>query len=197
MKKIVVVAVYCMLCITVLNAQSDRFYVGVKSGLNIANLNAPNGSGYSAIPSFYAGGLAHIHITQQFAVQHELFLSGQGSKFGSDRMRLLYLNMPLLAQYMTNSGFRLETGPQVGFLLAAKNKNGNTETNFKDDFKPIDFSWAFGAGYLFPGTGFGLDARYNLGINNIHDAPGTFRNSVFSVGAFYQWQCKHSMERKH
>jgi len=112
-------------------------------------------------------------------------------------MRLLYLNMPMLAQYMTGSGFRLETGPQLGFLLAAKNKNGNNETNFKDDFKPLDFSWAFGAGYVFPGTGFGLDARYNVGISNIHDAPGTLRNNVFSVGAFYQWQCKHSMERKH
>jgi hypothetical protein len=60
---------------------------------------------------------------------------------------------------MIGTGFRLETGPQLGFLAGAK--VGDSEAN--DDFNSFDLSWAFGAGYITP-SGFGVDARYNLGL---------------------------------
>lgn len=196
MKKIVITAC-CLAIIVMAAAQSSRLYFGVKGGVNIANLNVENGVDYNARTSFHAGALAHLHITPNFAIQHELFFSGQGGKDGADRLRLGYLNSPLLAQYMTGFGLRFETGPQIGFLLGAKEKNGNTETAIRDQLRPVDFSWAFGTGYLFPGTGIGIDARYNVGINNIHDAPGTIQNRVFSLGMFYQWPCNmHDMKNK-
>ena len=143
------------------------------------------------------GGLIHAHFTDHFALQHELFFSGQGGKRGTDHIRLLYLNMPFLAQYMAGPGFRLETGPQLGFLLAAKEKTGGSEIKIRDNLKPLDFTWVFGAGYVFPHTGFGLDARYNLGISNINDGQSAIENRVFSVGVFYQHQCKHDMKSRH
>jgi hypothetical protein len=196
MKKLVIFCA-CLVCIATAGAQSNRLYVGVKGGVNIASLNVENGVDYNGRTSFHAGGLAHFHITQNFAIQHELFYSGQGGKFGSDRLRLGYLNSPLLAQYMTGFGLRFETGPQLGFLLGAKEKNGNAETSIRNQLRPVDFSWVFGTGYLFPGTGFGLDARYNAGISNIHDAPGGIQNRVFSLGMFYQWPCNmHDVKSK-
>ena len=196
MKKIVILAC-CFVTITSLSAQPHSLYFGVKGGLNVASLNVDNGVDYSGRTSFHAGGLAHLHITKNFAIQHELFFSGQGGKDGADRLRLAYLNSPLLAQYMTGFGLRFETGPQLGFLLSAKEKNGGSESSIKDQLRPIDFSWAFGTGYLFPGTGLGIDARYNVGVSNIHDAPGTIQNRVFSLGLFYQWQCNaHDMKSR-
>jgi len=188
MKKIVLVAIY-MAAGKFVFAQPENLYIGVKSGVNIASLNVDKGVDYTSRASLYAGGLAHLHLTPHFALQHELFFSGQGGKNNGNNLRLAYLNSPLLAQYMAAGGLRFETGPQLGFLLAAKEKDGNVETTIKDQIRPVDFSWVFGVGYLFPGTGLGVDARYNVGVSNINDGSGTIQNRVLSIGLFYQWQC--------
>src|SRR5258705_6280752 len=169
----------------IVHAQRTDAYFGVKAGQSIASLNVEDGVDYNARASAHVGVLAHIHLTSHFAVQPELFLSGQGGKDGNEKLRLLYLTLPLLLQYMTGNGFRLYTGPQLGVLLSAKDKTGNVEVDFKDQLKSVDFSWVFGTGYQFPGSGFGIDARYNLGISNIDDGSPVVQNRVFAVGLFY------------
>lgn len=95
---------------------------------------------------------------------------------------------------MFDEGFRLQTGPQLGFLTTAKTKSGDLEVNRKDELSSIDFSWAFGASYLCR-QGLGIDARYNLGINNIsEDNDFEAKNRVFQVGLFYQFM--HGRGRK-
>lgn len=195
MKKLVVILI-AVVTVKTTHAQPKELFFGIKAGTNISSLNVDNGVDYNSGASFHVGGLVHLHIAPHFAVQHELFFSGQGGKDGSNRLKLAYLNSPLLAQYMTGFGLRFETGPQIGFLLGAKEKNGNTETSIKDQLKPVDFSWVFGTGYLFPGTGLGIDARYNVGVNNIHDGSSTIQNRVFSIGVFYQWQCAMHNKKK-
>jgi hypothetical protein len=88
---------------------------------------------------------------------------------------------------MFDEGFRLQTGPQLGFLTGAETKSGDVEVDVDDQIKSIDFSWVFGGGYLFP-QGFGIDVRYNLGISNISDISGfEAQNRVFQLGLFYQF----------
>ena|SRR5205809_1604036 len=161
--------------------------LGIKGGVNFATFHSPEGE-YNGITSFNAGGLAHIHVTPHFAVQPELFYSGQGAEYGAVKANLGYLNLPVLLQYMTGNGFRLQTGPQLGFLLSAKYKTGEIENNIKDNYHSADFGWAFGASYQFPGTGVGIDARYNLGITDANDEFNRHvKNRVVSVGLFYQF----------
>ena len=64
----------------------------------------------------------------------------------------------VLAQYMVNGSFRLQTGTQAGFLVSAKQKIGDIEVDVDDTFNSVDISWVFGGGYLFS-SGFGIDAR--------------------------------------
>jgi hypothetical protein len=186
MKSILLSVVFITMTL-IISAQRTDAYFGVKAGLNIASLNVEDGVDFNSRASAHVGVLAHIHLTSHFAVQPELFLSGQGGKDGNEQLKLLYLNLPLLLQYMTGNGFRLYTGPQLGVLLSAKDKTGDVEVDFKDELKSVDFSWAFGAGYQFPGSGLGIDARYNLGISNINDGSTTVQNRVFAVGLFYQF----------
>jgi hypothetical protein len=51
---------------------------------------------------------------------------------------------------------------------------------------PIDLALSFGASYVFPATGWGIDARYNLGLSNINK-NGTVNstNRGFQLGIFY------------
>jgi hypothetical protein len=70
--------------------------------------------------------------------------------------------------------------------LAAKSKIDDNTTDLKDDLQPIDFALSLGASYIFPPTGFGVDARYNLGLNNINkDGTVNSTNRGVQLGVFY------------
>src|SRR6476660_6239978 len=113
MKKLFMIAV-CVTASGFLFAQPPDVHFGLKGGVNIASLNVENGVDFNSRASLYIGGLAHIHVSPHFAVQPELYYSGQGGKDGGETVRLGYLNIPVLLQYMAGNGFRLQTGPQLG-----------------------------------------------------------------------------------
>jgi len=186
---------FCTLSAVILIAcavAAQQTHFGLKGGVNFSSVEIDDGDDYESKTGIHLGGLAHIHITRHFALQPELVFSMQGGEDESENMKLKlnYINIPLLAQYMTNEGFRLQTGPQLGILASAKSKFGDVEIDSDDDVSTVDFSWSFGAGYLFR-SGFGIDARYNLGISNISDDESfEARNRVFQLGVFYQFMNK-------
>jgi len=191
MKKLFVLASLVFVVIAT-KSQSVKTHFGVKGGWNLANLQSPN-TDYDSKSGAHLGLLAHIHVADHFAVQPEVMYSNQGTEYSNAGVRyrtnLSYINVPVLAQYMTGSGFRLQTGPQIGFLLDAKSKNQQTEakTDVENNFKSTDLSWAFGASYL-TNSGFGVDARYNLGLSNINETNATtVKNRVLQLGVFYQF----------
>ena len=173
-------------------ASAQHPHWGIKGGLNVANLNVQHGAELDYKLGVHIGGLAHIHLSDHFALQPELMYSNQGGEQNSGsteyKTKLHYVNLPVLLQFMTGSGFRLQTGPQVGALLSAKSKVNDVEVEVDDNYKTPDFSWSFGASYVTM-KGFGVDARYNHGISNINDAPGNkYKNRVFQFGVFYQFR---------
>lgn len=198
MKKIGLSLSVLMLTSSVLFAQVPQF--GIKGGVNVSNLTNNQGTQTSSRVGFHVGALAHIHVAPSIAIQPEAVYSSQGFKYiydapgtynGEHSVALDYINIPVLFQYMIGTGFRLETGPQLGILVNAQDRqNGNNTGIFTtSDFKSTDFSWAFGAG-LLSSSGLGLDVRYNVGISNVRNVPGytsNVRNGVFQAGLFYQF----------
>jgi Outer membrane protein beta-barrel domain len=179
-----------MLIATTKTVTAQHAEFGVKGGFNAAKFS-DNGTSHLFKPSVNVGILGHIHITKSFAIQPELVYSGQGTAYTSNstdfRYNLGYINLPVLFQLMTASGFRFETGPQVGALINAKAKSGKISTDVKDNFNPTDFSWAFGVGYITPSK-FGFDVRYNAGISDITKSNETnVKNNVIQAGVFYQF----------
>jgi hypothetical protein len=190
MKKLFCLATAVTVSVLMVTAQQTSF--GIKAGVNVASANVSPNADYNGKVGLHVGGLAHIHLSEHFALQPELVFSMQGGKREDDpgddiKLKLNYINIPLLVQYMTADGFRLETGPQLGLLTSAKTEDGDVERDIKDSFSSTDFSWAFGVGYLF-NSGLGVDARYNLGITDVWDASAAkIKNSVFQFGLFYQF----------
>jgi hypothetical protein len=167
-------------------ASAQHVAYGIKGGLNIADFSNDDGVDFNSRTSFHLGGLAHIHIAPHFALQPELVFSGQGAKYSGIEYKMNYVNIPVLLQFMAGGGFRLQTGPQLGILASAKGESGGTTVDIKDQFKTVDLAWSFGAGYLTP-VGFGIDARYNLGLSNVADDGGSdVKNNVIQLGVFYQ-----------
>jgi len=182
----VLMMVYCS------NAQNTSF--GVKAGLNIASVEA-TGNDLEGKAGLYLGGLAHIHLNQRWAFQPELVYSMQGGKDDDFTLKLDYVNIPLLLQYMTPEGLRLQTGPQIGFLVKAKQKVGDVEVDVKDEVETTELAWTLGAGYLFP-EGWGIDLRFNVGLTNVNeDDDYKLKNRVIQLGVFYQFM-QQSRHRK-
>ena len=167
---------------------------GLKGGLNLAELDdevAPNQTEMRT--AYHFGALAHIHINNRFAIQPEVVYSAQGTKYTIPNYRgvqkLSYVNVPVLAQFMLGTGFRIQTGPQVGVLVNAKfePEGSNLEVSNDDSYDNADFAWTFGVSYVLP-VNLGIDARYNLGLNNIQKNLNTdIKNRVWQFGLFYQF----------
>lgn len=181
------------------NLQAQDVHFGIKGGLNASSLNYNNNSDMQTKIGFNAGILAHIHTSNKFwAIQPEIYYSDEGAKSKSNsdiRTNLGFINIPVLVQYMFDNGFRLEAGPQVDFLINAKEKNVNFDqnggiitTDVKDRLKGADFSIPLGLSYVST-SGLGFDARYNFGISNIYksDAPPVTHSNVFQFDIFYQF----------
>jgi len=171
--------------------------IGLKGGLNISTIRVNGNNEWGSKPGFNGGLLAHVHLSPTIALQPEVVYSSQGAKYtisnGEHALSLNYINIPLQLQYMFNNGFRLQTGPQVGFLTNVKDKVNQMETGYftTQDFKSIDFSWTAGLGYLTY-SGLGVDARYNFGLSNINNGgANNLRNNVFQLGLFYMINNNH------
>ncbi|MBZ0246821.1 MAG: PorT family protein [Cyclobacteriaceae bacterium] len=176
-------------------ASAQHVNFGVKGGLNLYNIENDNDTKYDAKTGFHMGMLLHIHVAQHFAVQPELLYSSQGAKYntvlGDVNLKLEYANVPFMFQYMFDNGFRLEAGPQVGFLTNAKSELNEFSVDVKGDIKKIDFAIGAGIGYIHPPTGFGVDARYNYGLSNINESGSVNSyNRGFQLGVLYQFQHK-------
>lgn len=195
MKKIFSLALGAMLLGGSAFAQhsSQKVSFGLKGGLNVSNLHNSDNTGLDTKSKigFNAGALAHIHLAPQLALQPEVYYSAQGAKYdianNEGKINLGYINVPVMIQYLFDNGFRLQAGPQVGFLINAKNKIASTETDIKDNLKKVDFGATAGISYVHPSSGVGVDARYNLGLSDINDTNASYNttNRGFQVGVFY------------
>jgi Outer membrane protein beta-barrel domain len=177
---------------TVLLSNAQQF--GLKTGVNITNLKGDDAEGYEALARFYGGAFVQLNLNRELSFQPEVLYSAQGGKYEAGattyRLRLNYLNIPLLIKYTSSSGFFGATGPQVGFLIGSKVKTGDITVDAEDTFESTDVSWAFGLGYMFNGQ-VGLEGRYNLGLTKIvEDNSSEVQNSVFQVGIIYKLSLK-------
>jgi len=186
MKKTAILAGSLLILFT---ATAQQAHFGLKGGVNISQLHFNNNTQSDSKVGVHLGILAHIHASKTWAVQPELLYSLEGAqKVGNSGINynLNYLNVPVLLQYMFDNGFRLEGGPQIGFLVNAKRKAGDVTVD-DDGFKTTAFSIPLGVGYL-TSSGVGLDARYVFGLSNINDSENgpIIQSNVFQLGLFYQ-----------
>jgi hypothetical protein len=200
MKKIIFMFAACAMGYTAFSQSNVK--LGLKGGLNIATLHLDESEPKDSRLGLHAGLLAHIHLTPGLSLQPEIMYSAQGMEDrvtgSTNTWKLDYVNVPLQLQYNFDNGFRLQTGPQLGFLLDAEIENQNgTHLSLTKDLKKTDVSWTFGGGYLSH-TGLGVDARYNYGLSNINefDPSNPTSNRVFQVGLFYLFDNQHKAKSK-
>jgi hypothetical protein len=205
MKKLLLTAAIAVFGIIGTQAQDMKF--GVKAGVNISNGAGDVEDADSKI-GLHIGGFAEFMFSEKFAFQPELLYSMQGYKyeesatfFGEtvsveEKIKLDYINVPLIFKYYVTEGLAIEAGPQIGFLMSANYEyeasgGGESESedeDIKDAYKSIDYGLNVGVSYtLDMGVMFG--ARYYYGLADIDDTSDDFdeKNSVIQVSVGYKF----------
>jgi hypothetical protein len=171
--------------------------LGLKAGGSLTDFVGKDaGSAYDNRFGFQAGIFANIGFAKLFAFQPELLYSQKGAKIHGNHdagFRLHYIDVPL-AFHVNTDGFFFEAGPQVGFLVAAKQESGSVSVDVKDAYKSIDFGYLAGLGYQLK-HGLGIGLRYNGEFTNFPNSsingPVTVqprvRNSAFQLYATYSF----------
>jgi hypothetical protein len=189
MKKLLVI------CFALVSTQSfsqslfQRLSFGLKAGANYSNYTNANFNTEGMV-GFHAGGLVNFKLTNSLSIQEEFLFSTQGAKvkdnvFGTENIKVSYINVPFLLKYRSNLGLYIEAGPQVGMRA-----NDNVSSTQIGEFaKKLDLSAVGGIGFQSK-SGFGFGARYIAGLSKVGDfQPSTvkpdFRNSVIQASIFY------------
>ncbi len=156
-----------------------------------------------SVVGFQAGLVFDLGLSDIFTIQPEVLYIQKGGKSIArlndenkveSRLYYNYVEVPVLAKLKffagdSKSGFYLIGGPFAGLALGGKSKVTTTllgasttsETDFEfdnsdaaDRQRRLDWGVAFGGGVKL-GNVF-LDARYNLGINNLLDRDANNQN---------------------
>jgi hypothetical protein len=186
MKKMIIVLAVLMMTATI-HAQIQP---GIKAGVNISNFTGGdfNTIENKALVGFHAGGLLRFQF-DKIVLQPELLFSSQGAKLKDSLTesdyKISYVNIPVMLQYETGSGFYLEAGPQFGFKVSEDIPNTTIE-NFA---KSTDVSIALGLGYISK-IGLGIGGRYTVGVSKVGDFDASnidpdFKNGVIQFSLFW------------
>lgn len=176
---------------------SENFYFSLKGGLNWSNLDGLDDTSVRRGPNF--GMLANIRLNDRWSIVPEFApLSGKGAEdillrptgsaeldallanSTSSQTTLKYIDIPVVVQFRPHPRAYIGAGPQVAYLLSAKDTfrakvNEDDDLSYDEDIKDALNSWEFGfvveAGFvLLPtrqGPGLTVYGRYARGLNDI------------------------------
>src|SRR4029077_9960193 len=189
-----------LLFATTLFFSQTQFSVGIKGGLNFANLqiNDTKNSRLDGRTGYHAGAFV-LFKKDRWAIQPEVILSQQGSSLTINNTdfesNFNYINIPVIFKYYlakskNGGGINAQIGPQLGILSSARADVFdsvafilNRDQDVKHDYKKSDVSLCLGAGWDSP-FGLSIDLRYNLGLTRIEEeasARNATKNQVFQV----------------
>lgn len=191
MRKLLVLAVVILVAANV-KAQMD-ITIGPKGGFNVTNIS--NWDTKNKF-SMHVGGFAELRINDFFAVQPELLYSRQGARDKENgvktRLRVNYLNIPILAKLYVLDELSVDLGPELGFALNGKYKikDGDKTTTYKlsSEVNTVAVNFAIGLSYNWNEIMF--SARYNIGLSNVLDKDaggGNNKNHVFQLAVGYRF----------
>src|SRR4030095_2880365 len=178
MKKIIFLPL--LLVIGIANAQLK---LGLKAGVNISNFTGGDFKNIekNTLVGFHAGGLVRWKFNH-LVLQPEVLFSSQGAKLkdsvSEQDYKVSYVNIPIMLQYQFGGSFYVEAGPQAGCKVSEDIPNPAID-NFA---KSTDWAVALGAGFMKEKGGFGIGARYTVGVSKVGDFDSANIDSDFKNG---------------
>jgi opacity protein-like surface antigen len=171
MKKVFIIGLCIIAMFSQANAQTK---FSVQGGLNLMQMKA-SAMGLSvefdADAALNLGVIADFKGTDNFNLRSGLLYNGNTSSLTFDgekqKTTVNYLSVPLQGRFKVSEGLYAIAGPQISFLLSAKERyDGSTSEDLKEAIKSTSFSGLLGAEYQFSDK-FRLGVNYTIGLSNI------------------------------
>jgi hypothetical protein len=179
-------------------AQGPAF--GVKAGVTFADLSIEPGEDEDEDEladilgnktGFVVGGFVEVPVAPQFSLAPEVLFVQKGAKgdvgSGSVTLTADQIQVPVLLKANLSAGSVrpfVTVGPAFGFKVSSKFKVEGVagEADFEednDDIEPVEFSLVFGGGVKFGKAS--VEARYDLGLNDLVEDEGEAKTRTFSI----------------
>jgi hypothetical protein len=159
-------------------ASAEEIVVGIKGGINLADLTGDGISG-NEMKLVGGGGLfLNRAITHNVSIQPEILFMMKGTKSESlenTGIHLTYIDIPVLIRYSIPNGADFIpyffAGPSFGILMTATYEVVNIDEDIKDELKSLDYCLVFGVGadYRIGAGRLLMDIRYSFGLSTIID----------------------------
>lgn len=182
--------------------------VGLKAGLNFANISNASSINSSSRSGFHIGAFLSPSSKSIIGSRTELIFSRQGYNYKSgSNTGNVDLNYLMLPQYMSiniTKYFSLQFGGQMAYLLNAKVDSSNSQGsgsygNIMNYYNRFDFGYGGGI-EIHPISGLLIGARVNISLGKLYDPssyssgnPPSFipkvdvKNNVFQIFAGWRF----------
>jgi hypothetical protein len=160
--------------------------IGLKAGLNFANVTNTSGFNNSSRTGYMIGGYISIKPKKIFGFRSELILSRQGYDYKTNtntgNVNLDYFLLPQLITLNFTKKLQLHAGGQAAFLLNAKvdSSGGSNTSSLLNYFNKFDYGLVGGL-EVSPLFGVFVGGRVNISFNKVNkDAPagGSWPNFI-------------------
>ena len=191
MKKFLASALMLLAASTTKFAQNavGSFSLQPKAGISIADMTDTQGT--TSRIGFVGGLEGEYQASDIFSLSLGVNYSQEGFKMknSDNKIKLDYINVPILANVYLTKGLAVKVGVQPGFNVGnSVTVDGNTMSSSKKDYdgiKSVALSIPVGLSYEISNVV--LDARYNWGVTKAFDGLDS-KNSVFQVTIGYKFQ---------
>jgi hypothetical protein len=155
---------------------AQEFNAGLRVGIDGSQVNGDRLSGFNKV-GMIAGAFVSRKVSEKISFQMEMIFIQKGSRRPTDdfntfyRLRVHYIEVPLLVQYHTSKKFALYAGPSYGALVFSAEDDQFGVYKNRPPFKKYEF--AGNAGLLYSlSDRWTFDGRYSHSISTIRPYPG-------------------------
>ncbi|MGZ8508764.1 MAG: porin family protein [Chitinophagaceae bacterium] len=193
--------------------------IGIKGGLNFANVTKASSINNSSRTGFHAGLFLAPPSPGIMGFRTEILFSRQGYDYKTNtntgNVNLDYIMMPQMMCINITKYFQIQVGGQMAFLISAKadsatnGSNGGSGNNMMDLYNRFDYGYGGGI-EIHPVAGLIIGARVNISLGDLYkdysnSTPGTtpsfipkvnVKNNVFQLSVGWRFGKQPKKEKK-
>lgn len=161
--------------------------IGIKAGLNFANVSKASSINSSSRSGFHVGLFLAPPSKKIISSRTEILFSRQGYNYKSStntgNVNLDYIQMGQLMSINITKYFSLMFGAQTAYLVSAQadssNGSSSTENKMMSLMNRVDYGYALGA-EAHPFKGLIIGVRYNVSLAKVYKSIQSFQRPSFT-----------------
>ncbi len=164
---------------------SQRFEGGIFLGACGSQIDGDANAGYNKA-GFIGGAFVALPLNEKWFSKVEVKYIGKGSHILDDegqtifKIKLHYVEMPLLAVFQYNSRFSFEAGIAESYLIKAYFEDIGGETEENELYKNFETSFLTGINFHFS-TSWAANLRFQYSLFPILDVPHQYNNLISCI----------------